>query len=154
RERCSSCRVKRRSMRFASIGIPAASRSSRVEDTRAGFTLLEALVALALLLAFASTLGPYLFYSRRIMVDSESRLAAPVLLRTLLDARLDRGPRARASREGEVGKLRGRIVTEPVATAAAGRERPVWPAFRVAVTVGWGPDQSVTAETVRLGKLE
>jgi len=142
-------------MRFASTGIPAALRSSRAEDSRAGFTLIEALVALALLLAFAAALGPHLFHSRRIMVDAESRLAAQVLLRTLLDAPFDRASLARAAREGEVGKLRWRIVTEPVATAAAAsRERPAWPAFRVAVTVGWGPDQSVTAETVRLGKLE
>jgi prepilin-type N-terminal cleavage/methylation domain-containing protein len=142
-------------MRFASIGIPAASRSSRAEDARAGFTLLEALVALALLLAFASALGPYLFHSRRIMVDAESRVAAQVLLRTLLDAPFDRASLARASREGQVGKLRWHIVTEPLTiAAAAARERSSWSAFRVAVTVGWGAEQSVTAETVRLGKPE
>ena len=44
-------------MKFASIGIPAASRSRRDGRKRqAGFTLLEALVALALILAFAAAL--------------------------------------------------------------------------------------------------
>jgi prepilin-type N-terminal cleavage/methylation domain-containing protein len=144
-------------MRSASIGTPAASPSSRAErgDRRSGFTLIEALVALALLLAFAAALGPYLFQARRIMVDAEGRVAAQVLLRTLLDAPFDRASLANVSREGEAGGLRWRIVTEPLAIAAAGaRDRPKWSAFRVVVSVAWGPRQVITAETVRLGKLE
>ena len=76
-------------MRFASIGILAAFRSSRADARRrrlGGFTLIEALVALALVLAFAAALTPHLFQSRRIVSDAETRVAAHVLLRTLLDA--------------------------------------------------------------------
>ena len=40
--------------------------------------MLEALVALTLVLAFAAALGPYLFHARRIMVDAEGRVAAQV----------------------------------------------------------------------------
>jgi prepilin-type N-terminal cleavage/methylation domain-containing protein len=144
-------------MRSVAIGTPVALRSSRADNDgwRAGFTLLEALVALALVLAFASALGPYRFHSRRIMVDAESRLAAQVLLRTLLDAPFDRTSMANASREGEVGKLRWRIVSEPLVTAATPpRDRPNWSAFRIVASVAWGPEQAVTAETVRLGKPE
>ena len=55
-------------MKFVSIGTPAASRSHRDGgDGQAGFTLLEALVALALILAFAAVLGPHLSQARRIM---------------------------------------------------------------------------------------
>jgi type II secretory pathway component PulJ len=132
-------------------------RSSRAEggEPRAGFSLLEALVALALVLAFAAALGPHLFQARRIMADAESRVAAQVLLRTLLDAPFDRAALANASREGEAGGLRWRIVTEPVAIAAAApRERRNWSAFRVVASVAWGPRQVVSAETVRLGKPE
>jgi len=85
-------------MRFASIGIPAAFRSSRAEARKArthwrsgGFTLIEALVALTLVLAFAAALTPHLFQSRRIASDAEARVAAHVLLRTLLDTPFDRG---------------------------------------------------------------
>jgi type II secretory pathway pseudopilin PulG len=144
-------------MRSASTGTRAALRSSRAEggERRAGFSLLEALVALALVLAFAAALGPHLFQARRIMADAESRVAAQVLLRTLLDAPFDRAALANASRGGEAGGLRWRIVTEPVVIAAAApRERPRWSAFRVVASVAWGPRQVISAETVRLGKPE
>jgi prepilin-type N-terminal cleavage/methylation domain-containing protein len=144
-------------MRSASIGTPAALRSSRTEgnEQRAGFTLLEALVALALVLAFAAALGPYLFQARRIMVDAEGRVAAQVLLRTLLDAPFDRGSLASGAREGEAGGLRWRIVTEPLVIATgAPRDRPNWSAFRVVASVAWGPRQVISAETMRLGKAE
>ena len=72
-------------MRFASIGTRAASRLFRKGARKsAGFTLLEALVALALVLAFAAALGPYLFHARRIMAGADGRIAAQVLLRSLL----------------------------------------------------------------------
>src|SRR5258707_14358888 len=73
-ERCLNYRVKRPNMKFASIGTPAASRSRRdVSKGQAGFTLLEALVALALVLAFAAVLGPHLSQARRIMDHAEGR---------------------------------------------------------------------------------
>src|SRR5215470_2706170 len=81
---------------------------------KAGFTLIEALVALALVLAFASVLGPYLFQARRIVANVDGRVAAQVLLRTLLDAPFDRTRLANAVREGEVSGLRWRIVTAPI----------------------------------------
>ena len=83
------------------------------------------------------------------------RVAAQVLLRTLLDAPFDRAGLANVSREGEAGGLRWRIVTEPMVIGAAGpRDRPKWSAFRVVVSVAWGPRQVISAETVRLGKAE
>ena len=144
-------------MRSASIGIPAALRSSRTEgsERRAGFTLIEALVALALLLAFVAVLGPHLFHARRIMVDADDRLAAQVLLRTLLDAPFDRAGLANVSREGEAGGLRWRIVTEPLVIAAgASGDRSSWSAFRVVASVAWGSGQVISAETMRLGRAE
>ena len=148
-------------MRFASIGIPAASRSSRAEARKArthprsgGFTLIEALVALTLVLAFAAALTPHLFQSRRIVSDAETRLAAHVLLRTLLDTPFDRGSLARAEREGELEGLRWRIVAYPLPAAAAGSERPAWSLYRVVASVGFGRAQMISAETVRLGRSE
>jgi type II secretory pathway pseudopilin PulG len=143
-------------MKFVSIGIPAASRSRREQGGRqGGFTLLEALVALALVLAFAATLGPHLSQARRIMDHAEGRVAAQVLLRSLLDAPFDRSRLAKASRSGETNGLRWSIESRPVLTAAPGApDQQRWLPYRVSATVVWGSDQSITAETIRLGTPE
>jgi type II secretory pathway pseudopilin PulG len=148
-------------MRFGSIGTRAASRSKRAEgrNERAerrsgGFTLIEALVALALVLAFAAALTPHLFQSRRIMVDADGRVAAHVLLRALLDAPFDRASLAQSTREGALEGLRWRVVTSPLPAAAAGSDRPTWTAYRVVARVEWGREQMISAETVRLGQAK
>jgi type II secretory pathway pseudopilin PulG len=145
-------------MKFASTGTPAASRSCHDDrnDGQAGFTLLEALVSLALILAFAGVLGPHLSQARRIMAHADGRVAAQVLLRTLLDAPFDRSTLPNASREGETGGLRWRIVVAPVAGAApvavAGTSNKAnWSAFHLTASVAWADGQSISAETIRLG---
>jgi hypothetical protein len=138
-------------MKFASIGTPAAS-PSKADDrgkNSAGFTLFEALVALALVLAFVEVLSPYMFHARRIMVNAEGRVAAQVLLRSLLDAPFDRSQLANVTRDGETAGLRWHIVTQPL-TLGAGP----WAAFRVKASVSTGGGQVVAAETVRLAKSE
>jgi prepilin-type N-terminal cleavage/methylation domain-containing protein len=140
-------------MRSVLIGTPVASQSGHDErsDRRAGFTLLEALVALALLLIFASAIGPHLSQARRIMANAEGRVAAQILLRSLLNAPFDRSNLARASQEGETSGLHWRIDTEPaVAVRAEGQLN--WAAFRVVASVSWAPGQVIMAETIRLGK--
>src|SRR5262249_32574200 len=157
--------ARRPDMRFASIGTRAASRSRRAEarnghaegraDRRSGgFTLIEALVALALVLAFASVLTPHLFQSRRIVAGGDSRGAAHVLLRTLLDAPVDRTGLAQATREGSLDGLRWRVVTVPLPAAASGSDRPAWSGYRVTASVAWGNEQMISAETIRLGQTK
>ena len=143
-------------MKFASIGIPAASPSKPDDLGKncAGFTLFEALVALALVLAFVEVLSPYLFHARRIMVNAEGRVAAQVLLRSLLDAPFDRHQLANVSRDGETAGLRWRIVTEPLTLTATPSPAAPWTAFRVKASVSTGGGQVVTAETVRLTKSD
>ena len=142
-------------MKSMSIGTLVASRSGRDKRSgrQAGFTLLEALVALALVLAFASVIGPHLSQARRIMTNAEGRVAAQVLLRSLLNAPIDRSSLAGASREGETSGLRWRIDTEPAAALRA-QDQANWSAFRVAASVTWAPGQMIMAETIRLGKSE
>ena len=145
-------------MRFGSTGIPAASRSRRAEVSKGrrsgGFTLIEALVALALVLAFAAALTPHLFQSRRIVADADQRVAAHVLLRTLLDAPFDRANLAQSTREGALDGLRWQVVTTPMPATASGSDRPTWSAYRVAASVAWGRTQMISAETVRLGQAK
>jgi prepilin-type N-terminal cleavage/methylation domain-containing protein len=143
-------------MRSVSIGTPAACSSSRCDcdDLRAGFTLIEALVAMALVLAFVATLGPYLFHARRIMDNGERRMEAQILLRTLLNAPFDRSHLANATRSGEFNGLHWRIVTTPAAIdGTASGNRPL-SAYRVAASVSFGAGQIVTAETVELAKSQ
>ena len=164
-------------MRCASTGTRAALRLLRKRGRRrAGFTLLEALVALALLVAFAATLGPYLFHARRIMAGVGDRIAAQVLLRSLMDTPFDRETHVRASRAGETDGMHWRILAEPIAIypKPAARRRQIspeqqqqrqqqnepaaqpvnWTTFRVVASVSWAPGRSVSAETVRLGKSD
>jgi prepilin-type N-terminal cleavage/methylation domain-containing protein len=142
-------------MRSVSTGLPAPSRSNSTNARqKRGFTLLEALVALALILAFAEVLGPYLYQARQIMVNAEGRVAAQVLLRTLLDAPFDRTQLAEVSRDGETEDgLHWNITTQPVAIDTGGpHDHESWKAVRVVVSVSSGGGQVITAETVRLAK--
>jgi type II secretory pathway pseudopilin PulG len=155
-------------MKFASIGTRAPPRSlPRDRNSRAGFTLVEALAALTLILAFAAVLAPLLFHARRIMVNADGRVAAQILLRSLLQEPIDRAPLANRSGEGE--GLQWQVRIEPSAIAASlprGEQRPQgqkssarepatpWVAYRVVASVSWAPGQSVSAETLRLGKTE
>src|ERR1700739_2188980 len=144
-------------MKSESIGTRAAFSSNPCNqaDKRSGFTLLEALVALTLLLAFVSVLVPYLFHARRIMDDSEQRIAAQILLRTLLNAPFDRSHLANAVHAGELNGLHWRIVAKSMAADdAPPPNSESWAAYRIAASVSWGVGQSVTAETVRLAKSE
>ncbi|HVX92447.1 MAG TPA: type II secretion system protein [Xanthobacteraceae bacterium] len=134
-------------------------------SARAGFTLLEALVALTLVLAFAAALGPLLFTARRTLAHAEQRVAAQALLRTLIEAPRDRSRLSGAPVSGEAAGLQWRVAAEPIFVAAlvpppatqpaAGeqkREHPRWIAYRLVASVSWGPGEVVRAETVRLAK--
>jgi prepilin-type N-terminal cleavage/methylation domain-containing protein len=166
-------------MRSTSIGTPAASRSicRDLGAGRAGFTLIEALVAMAVLLAFVSVLGPYMFHARRIAENVQGRVAAQALLRVILDAPMDRLALAKGPRDGETDGVHWSIAAEPMfvdamlpterpalstpqkpkeATAPenakdTAAKRPRWTAFRLVARVSWAPEQMVSAETVRLG---
>jgi prepilin-type N-terminal cleavage/methylation domain-containing protein len=157
-------------MKFASIGIPAAWRLFRRQtlSKRDGFTLLEALVALTVVLAFAAALGPFLFQARRIMLNADGRVAAQILLRALLTDPLDPASLANLARDGESAGLQWHMTAEPTTieamfpprrptprTAAADASPPPsWIAYRVVASVSWAPGQLISAETVRLGKSD
>ncbi len=158
-------------MRSMSPGTTAASRSifNERRAARAGFTLIEALVAMTLLLAFVSVLGPQLFHARRIADRIDGRIAAQALLRSLLDAPPDRVALSRGPRDGETGGMRWRITAEPMfidamippkaelvpaKTAkpdAPVEKRPNWIAYHLTATVSWAPGRTVTADTLQLG---
>jgi hypothetical protein len=85
------------------------------------------------------------------MANAEGRVAAEVLLRSLLNAPFDRSTSAGASNEGETNGLHWRIDTEPEAAVRAPNPSN-WSAFRVVASVTWAPGQVIMAETIRLRK--
>jgi general secretion pathway protein I len=126
---------------------------------------LEALVALTVILAFAAALGPVLRQSRRIIAGADDRVAAQILLRALLADPVDAASLSDFAREGETEGLQWRVTAEPSTIAAmfppdpsprdpAQPPPPSWLAYRVIATVSFGRGQTVSAETVRLGKSE
>jgi type II secretory pathway pseudopilin PulG len=167
-------------MRSMSTGTTVAWRSicRDLAAARGGFTLIEALVAMALLLAFVSVLGPHLFYARRIGDAIDGRIAAQTLLRAILDAPVDRVALAKGPRDGETAGLRWTVTAEPMFVDAMvpqegslmqtvvakpqekaeenpnepPAKRPNWVAYRVSAKVSWGPGQVVSAETLRLAE--
>jgi len=162
--------AKAPNMRAASIGRSPSTRPDR-SCLSSGFTLIEALVALALVLAFAAALGRLVFQAHRIMLNADGQVAAQILLRSLLDTPLDRTSLASISRDGETQGLRWHIVTVPMDVEAwlpplppptpssgpSSSPRPDhvdWAAFRVVASVSLPSGQVITGETVRLGKVE
>lgn len=158
-------------MRSTSTGTTVVSLSTCGDhrDGRAGFTLIEALVAMTLLLAFVSVLGPSMFHARRIADGIDGRIAAQALLRTILDQPLDRSTLAAGPRSGDVGDLRWTVAAEPIFVDAMAvpvsrpaltvANKPVepaakrqnWLAYHLTATVSWAPGRMVAADTLRLG---
>jgi prepilin-type N-terminal cleavage/methylation domain-containing protein len=155
---------------------PGFSRGSiRRNGSSPGFTLIEALVALALILAFAGALGRLVFQAHRILLNADGQVAAQVLLRSLLDTPLDRTSLASSSHDGETQGLRWSIVAVPMevdawlpplpppppsppplpgAPSSPRPDQANWAAFRVVASVSLPSGQVITGETVRLGKVE
>ena len=136
-------------------------------DRRAGFSLIEVLVALAVLSVFAAALVPNLFQSRRMLVHGNGRVAAHTLLRSLMNAPFDRTIGSARQSEGEADGFRWRIVVRPmvIETPASGSiaagaamssatTGPTYGSYLVTAQVSWGDGNVVTAETVRLARTE
>jgi hypothetical protein len=150
-------------MRSASIGTPAASPSHRRNlDSCGGFTLIEALVALGLLLAFAAAVAPLLHHSRRILSRGDGEVRAELILRSLIEKPLQSGQIDGGGYDGETSGFRWSVTIEPFEGAAldspadADPKAPpyAWRLYRVAARVVWADNQSLAADTLRLERSE
>jgi len=130
----------------------------------AGFTLIEALVALTILLAFSAVVGPMLFQSRCILSQGTGAVSADLLLRSLINAPLDRSVPGARLLEGRSGGFIWRVSIEPYyldvvdilprfpANGSVQNDGKNWTAYHVVARVFWGHGQTASAETLRLGK--
>ncbi|MEW6436912.1 MAG: prepilin-type N-terminal cleavage/methylation domain-containing protein [Pseudomonadota bacterium] len=127
---------------------------------KAGFTLIEALVALSLLLTFVATLGPVMFQARHILTQSGDDIGAQILLRGLLAEPFDRVKPETGVRAGERSALAWSLDVEPygaphaLASDNPKQREPAWALFKVVARVTLGNGRAVTAETLRLGRTE
>jgi prepilin-type N-terminal cleavage/methylation domain-containing protein len=147
-------------MKYASIGIRVALASRRTDrgSGRNGFTLVEALVALSLLLVFALALSPILSHARRLLARGGGEIRAELLLRALLQAPLELADLQDSTREGDNAGFHWRTVVTPIDSAPlqqpsldGGKPSKSPPLYKVSARVFWGAGSTVAAETLRLG---
>jgi prepilin-type N-terminal cleavage/methylation domain-containing protein len=153
-------------MKYASIGTPAASPSRRTDDgdARGGFTLVEALVALSLLLVFAVAWSPVLSHARRLLARGDGEIRAELLLRSLLTADFDAADPQNSLREGERDRYHWRVAVEPFEASSLSESnndgsKPDGSApakglslYKVSARVSWGNGAAIAAESLRLGR--
>jgi len=131
---------------------------------KAGFTLIEALVSLSLVLAFAGGLGSLLFQSRQIFVGAHGQTRADILLRSLLQRPFDNAKPELGLREGESGGFHWQVEVEPYVSdmgdlepaprSSKASKSPKWTLFHITANVRWGAGHEIAADTLRLGHVE
>lgn len=130
-----------------------ATPTARGRNGEAGFTLLEALVALAILaLSFAALFEVYTGGLATVSA-TDGHLRARLLAQSLM-AEVRAGTPNPGALSGRNGDMTWTITTRPAdgLSGDVGPQNP-WRAFAVEVAVTWPPGRVVRLETVRLGKI-
>lgn len=146
-------------MRFASTGLPDASAPGNCSPSgagpSAGFTLLEALIAIVVLAIGLGTLYQAFGTGVRAIPVAEDHLAARQLAQSLLEEHLT----ARAMRAGRANGTHDRFTWEIVMAPAAREYTPAprqdgWQLMEIAVVVGWPPRRQVRLDTLHMVRTE
>jgi prepilin-type N-terminal cleavage/methylation domain-containing protein len=132
-----------------------------VVPRKGGFTLMEVLVALALIASFAAVFDPLLFQARHILFRGNGQIRAQMLLRSLLETSFDRFDPHTGISEGENAGMRWSVSVEPFTPEGESFEPqpqaqnqnpgPNWTLFRVSAHVFWGAHQEIMGESLKLG---
>lgn len=132
-------------------------RGRRRRASRAGFTLVEVLAALAILAAFSLAVTRTLVVARQGSVAADAYAGAEQVARTLLAGPVPLAVRQPGQMTGTLDGHRYLIVTQPVAIPlkprAPGeppRPEPAFVPLRFTVSVTAGDERMVKAQTVRL----
>ncbi|MFL6796080.1 MAG: prepilin-type N-terminal cleavage/methylation domain-containing protein [Xanthobacteraceae bacterium] len=127
------------------------SPSTRASAPNAGFTLLEVLVALALLAGSLAAIGAVVANNARATRSIDQRLALMETARAVLAALPARDELVPGSTNGEIAGHRWRVDVQPLAIAAGDPRRPPpWQPQGITVRVEAPSGQLVRLDTVRL----
>ncbi len=146
-------------MRSESTGLPVVSRQAASTDaTRhsvdaaSGFTLLETLVALAILaIVFVSLFDAHAIALRNIRAASDYAKAR-ILGQALLADSVSGWSRVPVSGTGASGQFHWAInVAEERAPWALFQTKKNWRLYRVAVNVSWDKNRHIVLDTLKLG---
>lgn len=120
----------------------------------AGFTLLETLVALAILaIAFASLFGTF-SGGLRAVDKTDNHITALHLAETLLVERSSSRDFTPGTRRGTDRRFKWSVSVEPAAPQSGAPETTAgeWSLFRISVRVAWSARGNLKLQTYRLGK--
>jgi general secretion pathway protein I len=127
----------------------AASCSSR---SQAGFTMIEALVALALVSVMLAAIGSLVGAARKGVRTTEEHLALVETARLVSTTLTERDVTDFGTLAGEVSGYRWRASVSPLAGLGAAAEGPPWIPRRIVVQVQGRSGAVFAVETVRLQK--
>lgn len=120
----------------------------------AGFTLLEVIVALAVMAAVVAAIGSLASANRRATRVGVERVELAQIARRLLNELGDRANMAAGGLSGEGQGYAWRFEFQPVAVAGAGDAAPSrWAPYRVLLRVRAAGGTQIDVETVRLGRI-
>ena len=121
------------------------------ESRRAGFTLIEVLVALAVVAMALAAIGSLTATTARGSRAIDQRLALVETARLIATALPDRGDLAPGSLSGDLAGYRWRVDVEPLVSALVDPRLPTrWVPHRVAITVQSPAGQLLRIDSVRL----
>jgi general secretion pathway protein I len=129
-----------------------AAISSRA-NPRAGFTLIEALVALAVVAVCLSAIGILMAKNNRTVRQIDQRLALVATLRKVEAALPDRSTLASAELSGEMAENAWAVTVAPYLDASpppVGKEPPQWSPESIVVKVRSPSGSLIELETLRL----
>lgn len=125
--------------------------STRSNETAAGFTLIEALVALAVVSADIAAIGSLLFSSSRSDVNAERHIALIATAQKILAGLPERNELADGQLDGLLDNHQWRVEAGPF-VSASGAPAAGWEPQSIAVRVRSPGGGVVDLETVRLRK--
>jgi len=118
----------------------------------AGFTLLEVIVALAVMAAVVAAIGSLASANRRATRVGVERVELAQVARRLLNELGDRANMAAGDLAGEGQGYAWRIAFQPLAVASDGAPSR-WAPYRVLLRVRAAGGTQIDVETVRLGRI-